>query len=77
MQVGVFQISVFAPKNTGAAAGLNTADDLIELFKRGTTLAYGSVVNIRLSASYRKPAIEEGVWYHIPVTVTYYCYLSN
>ena len=78
-QFGVFQISVFATKNAGPTLALNTADNVIELFKRGTDLTYGSLSaqQVRIRASWRKPGLEEADWYHVPVCVEYWLDLNN
>lgn len=74
---GIFQITVYAPKNTGPGAGLAVVGKLLDLFKRGTSLSYGSVVGIRLLAPYRGPGIPEDAWWGVPVSVPWFTFTSN
>lgn len=76
---GLFQVTVYAPGNEGAAAGSELADQVIAHFPRGTVIA-GSGVRVRIGAfnggsgvPYRSRGFSEKGWYVVAVTIPYWC----
>ncbi|SRR5579871_3826762 len=77
MQKGIFQIGVYGPKNQGRAATLAVADALVEWFRRGTVLAYGSVADIKVRISWAAKQIPDPNWFCVPVSVEYFAFTDN
>lgn len=76
-QQGIFQVSIFAPKDNGDGSVLALANSLIQLFKRGTLLSYGSVSTVMMLPGYIGPMLEEPDWFHLPVSLPFYAYTDN
>jgi hypothetical protein len=74
--VGVYQISVFEPTGEGAGPAEVVAEGLIAAFKRGSAFTGGSVT-VRVQKVWRGVAIQDGDWYHIPVSVMWFAYTAN
>lgn len=73
---GVTQVSVFWPAGHGAGPARRLADTIAAWFKSGTSLSAGSHT-IRVTKSWRAPALEEPDWYHVPVLVAWWCETSD
>ena len=74
--IGLFQIDVIEPKDSGDMTGQTEAERIIACYKRGTVIAYNSV-NVRCERAYRLPANQEESFYVIPVIVEYRADVSN
>jgi hypothetical protein len=67
---GICQISVFVPAGSGRT---NLPDMIADHFKRGTVLAYNTT-RVRLRAPSIGPAISDGAFYFVPVSIPYQTY---
>lgn len=76
--VGVYQISIYYPANTGTLGAGTLRDALIDHFKRGTALVR-SGVNITIQKAYSSPdpGGQETDWVHVPITIRYSALASN
>ena len=74
---GIYQISVFGVKDTGIADIEKIANDLIELFRGGTVLKLCEGKSLTITAAYCSGPFELDDRPHIPVTVTWYCYVQK
>jgi hypothetical protein len=63
---GLYQVTVFAPLEQGAAKAQTQAEAIVAHFERGTVVGQGKV----LAASYG-PAIASSAWFQIPITIRY------
>ena len=71
MNLGIYQIDVFAQAGEGKKAALEMADTIANHFKRGTDLTYnGRVVTITKVSRQVAANSAEG-WYQIPLDVSY------
>jgi len=70
---GIYQINVFYPKGEGEGVPVQTAGDLCKRFQRGLELTHGNHT-VKIERSYRSSALEDDVWYQIPVTADFWCY---
>lgn len=64
---GICQITVFVPAGTGRT---DLPDVIADHFKRGTALSYNGT-RIRLRSPSVGPAISEGAFYFVPVSIPY------
>jgi hypothetical protein len=64
---GICQISIYVPAGTGRT---DLPDVIADHFKRGTVLSYNST-SIRLRAPSIGPAISDGAFYFVPVSIPY------
>jgi hypothetical protein len=67
---GIYQIDVVAPRGSGRVQQIDTVADL---FKRGTVLTYNSV-KLRVRSVSIAPAILDGEWYFVPISVSFQTY---
>jgi len=67
---GIYQIDVVTPAGSGRTT---ISDEVADFFKRGTTLSFNGV-NIRIRSASIGPAIREGAWNFIPVSVSFQTY---
>jgi hypothetical protein len=68
---GIIQASIYCKDGVGAIVAADIADTVIALFPRGTVMTNGGL-SIRVdSLGYAGPAITEGGWYQIPVSIPY------
>jgi hypothetical protein len=63
---GIYQVSVFAPADGGAAEGQLVAESVATHFARGTQIGQGRVQAVSIDT----PVVEDG-WWMIPVSVRY------
>lgn len=68
--LGVYQVSVFAPSGTGKGAAVVMADAIAERFKPMTKLTYNGLLVRCVTASIGS-AVQNGDWYHVPVYINY------
>lgn len=69
---GLFQISVWSPLATSTIPALEVASAVMAHFKRGTVLTFeGITLRINQPPS-RAPALTDGAWRQIPVTIPYF-----
>jgi hypothetical protein len=64
---GICQITCFVPAGTGRT---DLPDTIADHFKRGTVLSYNGT-SIRLRSPSVGPAIAEGAFYFVPVSIPY------
>ena len=64
---GICQITIFVPAGTGRT---DLPDIIADHFKRGTALSYNGT-SIRLRSPSVGPAIAEGAFYFVPVSIPY------
>lgn len=69
---GIYQVSVFAPAGSGAAAGQAVAEDVAEHFARGTAVGQGRVQSVSID-----PPVTEGGWWMIPVSIRYRAFYNG
>lgn len=67
---GVYQIDVVYPAGTGRTT---IPDELADHFKRGTVLSYNGV-NVRVRSVSIAPALTEGAFHFVPISVDFYTY---
>jgi hypothetical protein len=70
LNIGVYQIDVFAKSGNGVNTAIASADLIANRFKRGTTLTYNSRTVTVVSAQ-RRAGIQNDGWYQIPVEIIY------
>lgn len=68
---GVFQVSVYAPINTGPGAATGIADELAALFVYNARLTSGSVTVQQISPASIAPALQFDSYYVLPVSFGY------
>lgn len=74
--MGLYQVTVKVARDTYKKDALTVADEVGQLFKRGTVLAYGSI-SVRVQrVSMGEPAYE-GDKFVVPVTVEWRCFAKN
>jgi len=66
---GVYQVTVFAPADGGAATGKVMAETIALHFRRGTEVGSGRVSRVSIN-----PAVNDDGWYVIPVSINYQAY---
>jgi len=67
---GIFQVDCFYPIGSGWGSARTEVDTICTLFKRGTTVTYNNI-EVRIWRSYPEPAIIDGDWYRIPISIHY------
>ena len=68
---GLFQVSVWSPLASPMIPALEVASAVAAHFKRGTVLTFEGIT-VRVSAPpSRAPAIPDGAWRQIPITIPY------
>ncbi len=73
---GIFQITVMAPARDGHSLGLQIADQLATGFKRGLNLVTGNT-RLVVTAVARNSSGDDGDWFHVPVSISFYAYADN
>ena len=74
--IGVFQIDIYDPKDSGDMLTQTEAERIIACFKRSTVLVY-SGVTVRCTRAYRLPGNQEDTWYVMTVVVEYFADVTN
>ncbi len=70
--MGIFQVSLFYPLNTGSGTAAARAELIKTAFKRGTTLTSGTVtVKIDKTPEIPQGRVEGDRW-HIPIRIPFY-----
>jgi hypothetical protein len=67
---GIYQIDVVYPAGTGRST---IPDSVADHFKRGTVLSYNGV-NVRIRSVSISPALTEGAFHFVPISVDFYTY---
>jgi hypothetical protein len=67
---GLYQIDVVYPAGSGRST---IPDGLADHFKRGTILSYNGL-NVRIRSVSISPALTEGAFHFVPITVDFYTY---
>ena len=70
---GLFQVSLFAPVNTGPHTVEALADAVLGAFTVDEVLTKGTT-NVRFNYAERNPALVDQPWYQVPITVSWYSY---
>jgi len=67
---GIFQVDCWYPVGSGWGSARTKVDTICSLFKRGTIATYNDI-EVRIWRSYPEPALIEGDWYRIPISIHY------
>lgn len=67
---GIYQIDVVFPAGSGRT---NIPDVVADHFKRGTNLSYNGT-NVRIRSVSIGPALRDGAWYFVPVSIAFQTY---
>jgi len=74
MNVGVYQVDVFAEAGKGKQEAMRMVDKIADRFKRGTDLTYNSR-NVRIRNVNQLPAINNpDGWFQVPIEIVYISY---
>lgn len=76
-QKGFYQITVFGPANAGLGVPLAVAGKLVQLFKRGTRLSYGTVTQMETLSAGVAPSQSDDDWVQVPVSIYYWAFTAN
>lgn len=71
--IGVYQLDIFARAGTSKWESLEIADDLANLYKRGSVLSFNGV-DVTLTGVSIKPGGKDGSWFQTIVEVRYRVY---
>ena len=75
-QIGIYQVALAYPANTGKQAIMAMADSITNHFKRGTRLTYnGQTVNIE--KAWPGPWMQETDRLIMPITIKFNCFTIN
>lgn len=69
---GTFYLDLMNPAGEGRGTGDELADELIQVFKKGTVITLTGL-NIHVITSGRETSQSETDWYMIPIRVKYWC----
>jgi hypothetical protein len=67
---GIFQIDCMYPIGSGWGSARTNVDTICSSFKRGTIVTYNKV-EVRIWGSSPEPALIDGDWYRLPISVYY------
>lgn len=70
-KIGIFQLLIYAKEGNGNSASETLADSLLTYFARGESFTAGSITVRILESPSISPAINDGGWYIVPVSVRY------
>lgn len=70
---GIFQITCIYPQSIGWNAAKIMAGRLCTHFYRNTQVTYNNIL-VKVRRSWVDPGFQEDAWYHIPVSVLYWCF---
>lgn len=70
-KIGIFQLLVYAKEGNGSSSAETVADSLLSYFARGESFTAGTVTVRILESPSIAPAINDGGWYIVPVSVRY------
>lgn len=68
--MGIYQVDVVTPAESGRST---IPDDIADHFSRGTVLSYNSV-NLRIRSVSIGPAIRDGAFYFVPLSISFQTY---
>jgi len=74
--LGIYQVDVFAPIDTGKGQAVMLADSIADQFKRGTELIYNGV-KVRIKTVSRSTGSRDGSWFIVPVYIQYYSFTQS
>lgn len=75
-QSGIFLINSFYGRGDGRGIQNTFLSELVDHFKRGTTIVENGV-SIRIEAVTPQPSIDEDDWFNVPIQVRYIAYTTN
>ena len=70
-ETGIFQVTLNYPENAGPAAAATQAELIRAQFVRGTSLISGKVRVLIDEAPYVSPAMSDGGWYRLPISIPF------
>lgn len=70
-KIGIFQLLVYVKEGIGNAAAETLADSLLNYFARGESFVANSITVRILESPSVSPALNDGGWYILPVSVRY------
>ncbi len=73
---GVYQVDVFAPRGEGSKEAIDMADDIIELFVKGSVITT-DLFRVRIENGWIESASETPDWYQIPITIGWFSSGNN
>jgi len=73
LNIGIYQVDVFAPASEGKNAAMVQADLIADHFKRDTELTYNSR-KVTIKNVGQSPAQIDGGWFQIPINIEYYSF---
>ena len=73
---GIYQIDAHVPEGAGWSGLMQKADQVIDYFKRGTSLTYGGVT-VRITKATPEISIREGGWFRLPVSIYWEAFTLN
>lgn len=68
--MGIYQIGVMIPAGKGRST---IPDQIADHFKRGTFCVYNGI-SVRVRSVSVAPALQDGDWYMVPVSISYFAY---
>jgi len=76
LNIGIYQVDVFAPASDGKSKAMIQADLIADHFKRDTELTYNSRTVVIKNVS-QSPARIDGGWFQVPVNIEYYTFTTE
>lgn len=72
--IGLLQITVVSPSNTGAIEPQELAGQVVQHFKKGTKLQSHDVIVQIYSKPSVSPSLQDGNRFRVPVSIQYQCF---
>lgn len=74
-EIGIFQVMLHYPVDSGSTDALTRAEAIVDWFKRGLSLSQdGAIIVIDRTPSVG-PAQPSDSWYRVPVSISYYSHV--
>ncbi len=73
---GIFQISLFYPKNKGDLPGLKKADEIAAVFKSGAAFTHNGVT-VNIQSIQKQPARNDGSWHQFDLLIYWYSFIGR
>lgn len=73
---GIYQVSIFSPLGEGAGGAKAHVDGICNQFESVASLVEGAA-KVRIARVYAGTGIPETVWFHIPVSIEFFCLAAN
>jgi len=75
---GIFQVSIYYPKNLGDGLAQTDADTILAAFTKGSTVTWTDpdthvTTSVRILRSWRSAGSETPEFYHVPVSIRWRC----